>query len=169
MPQLGLSLAQLSPSLFFYLPLLKRTPSLVQYIFFNLDFISHFFSDTHITNKMDAKKLKSYLECPVCFLVPKAKILACSNGHKICESCFKRLKTVNHAKKCPLGGCDYSNPPHRIRDLEAIVENSDVKLSCSQSACKEEMTRQDLKSHEANVCLSKYDKLHHVLWFWSVD
>lgn len=105
---------------------------------------------------MDAKKLKSYLECPVCFLVPKGKILACSNGHKICESCHKKLKTVTHAKKCPLGGCDYSNPPHRIRDLEAIVENSDVKLSCSQSGCKEEMTRQDLKNHEARC---KYRKV----------
>jgi len=97
---------------------------------------------------MDAKKLKSYLECPVCLLVPKAKILACSNGHKICESCHKKLKTVAQAKKCPLGGCDYSNPPLRIRDLEAIVENSDVKLSCSLSGCRVEMTRQDLKIHE---------------------
>ena len=98
---------------------------------------------------MDAKKLKLYLECPVCLSVPAGKILACCNGHKICEACFMKLKTDENSKKCPQGGCNYNNPPHRCRDLEAIVENSDVKLSCSRPGCNEEMTRLNIHGHEA--------------------
>ena len=94
---------------------------------------------------MDAQTLKAHLECLICFLVPKAKIFSCCNGHKICESCHKKIKyTTANYKQCPQGGCRYNKPPHRLRDLEVIIDNSDVKVNCSKAGCEEEMPRTEL-------------------------
>ena len=79
--------------------------------------------------KMDAAKLKNCLECSVFLAVPKEKIFVCSNGHKIYESCHVKIMAIS--KLCPLGKCRYANPPQRNRDLEMIVDNSDVMFNCS--------------------------------------
>ncbi|KAJ8874505.1 hypothetical protein PR048_025365 [Dryococelus australis] len=42
------------------------------------------------------RKLKSVLECPVCFCVMKFKIRQCENGHSICQKCCRRVT------KCPV-------------------------------------------------------------------
>eukprot|EP00092_Neocalanus_flemingeri_P038390 GFUD01041796.1.p1 GENE.GFUD01041796.1~~GFUD01041796.1.p1 ORF type:complete len:258 (+),score=54.16 GFUD01041796.1:73-846(+) len=99
---------------------------------------------------MDASKLKTYLKCPVCLDIPRSKIFACSNGHKICESCYDKIRTTANmnAMLCPNGRCKYDNPPRRNRDLEYIVENSDVKLSCSRPLCQVEMAKDNLLKHE---------------------
>eukprot|EP00092_Neocalanus_flemingeri_P034617 GFUD01037655.1.p1 GENE.GFUD01037655.1~~GFUD01037655.1.p1 ORF type:complete len:259 (+),score=52.87 GFUD01037655.1:70-846(+) len=100
---------------------------------------------------MDATKLKTYLECPVCFIVPRSKIFVCKNSHKICEACYTKLKTQVNSKikLCPQGECMYDNPPSRNLDLESIVDNSDVKHCCERSQCEVEMTKANILEHEA--------------------
>ena len=89
--------------------------------------------------------------CPVCFQVPRSKILSCTNAHKICESCYD--KTVSSARQCPQGNCPYDEPPRRCRELEAIVDNADLELSCSNAnvGCTVEMRKEGLRKHEV-IC-----------------
>ena len=54
------------------------------------------------------KKLKSNLECPVCFVVPKVgPIYQCRNGHLLCNECHPKMK------RCPL--CNI--PLEKLRNL----------------------------------------------------
>ena len=94
---------------------------------------------------MNADILKSLVECPVCFQVPRGKILACSNSHKVCETCFDQISTSK--KQCPQGNCPYDQPPRRYRELEAIVENANIDFSCSyaKDGCNVEMEKETLK------------------------
>eukprot|EP00092_Neocalanus_flemingeri_P022055 GFUD01023920.1.p1 GENE.GFUD01023920.1~~GFUD01023920.1.p1 ORF type:complete len:257 (-),score=50.41 GFUD01023920.1:184-954(-) len=99
---------------------------------------------------MDASTLKEYLQCPVCWYIPRSKIFVCSNSHKICESCFAKIQTTvnTNSKPCPSCRCHYDDPPHRNLDLESIVENSKVELSCRRPRCQVEMTKDKLLEHE---------------------
>ena len=93
---------------------------------------------------MEAAKLKSYLECPICFLLPVGKILPCVNSHQICESCFYKL---TGAKNCPQG-CEFDIPPRRARVSEAMIENSDLDQNCSNPGCDVEMKKDGMAIHE---------------------
>ena len=104
---------------------------------------------------MDATKLRSYLECPVCLLLPRSNIFVCTNGHKICESCYNKLKGGERAKTCPQGGCTYDRPPRRARDAEAMIENSDFNLGCSRPGCLVEMKKGELDVHEISCVFRK--------------
>jgi len=97
---------------------------------------------------MNSAALKTVLECPVCFQVPRSKIFVCSNSHKICESCYGKITAG--AKQCPQGNCLYDEPPRRSRELEEIVENADLELSCSNASagCKVDMKKDELRKHE---------------------
>ena len=118
---------------------------------------------------MNADILKSLVECPVCFQVPRGKILACSNSHKICEACFKKI--VAARKQCPQGNCPYDQPPRRYRELEAIVEKANIDFSCiyAKDGCNVEMEKEALKKHEAECAFKvpgaapKWEK--HIYWF----
>jgi len=96
---------------------------------------------------MEPSKLKTYLECPVCYLLPKSRVFICTNSHKICESCYIEM-AGDVPKHCPQGGCDYDQPPRRGRDYEAMIENSDFELPCSKSGCNVEMKKGLLAAHE---------------------
>ena len=97
---------------------------------------------------MISAALKTLLECRVCFQVPRNKILICTNSHKICETCYDKITAG--AKQCPQGNCPYDEPPRRNRELEAIVDNIDLELSCSKASagCTVEMKKEALKKHE---------------------
>lgn len=95
---------------------------------------------------MEADKLKSYLECPICFLLPKSKIFTCVNSHQICESCYDKL---TGARNCPQG-CDYDQPPRRARVCEALIENSDLEHCCSKPGCEVELKKSRMAAHELN-------------------
>ena len=97
---------------------------------------------------MNSAALKTVLECPVCFQVPGSKIFVCSNSHKICESCYNKITAG--AKQCPQGNCPFDEPPRRYRELENIVENADIELSCSNAGagCKVEKKKGELREHE---------------------
>ena len=98
---------------------------------------------------MKAAKLKTFLECPVCLMLPRNKIFACINSHKICESCFVKLEGDEGAKSCPQGGCIFDKPPRRARDAEAIIENSNFQMPCGKPGCNTRVSRGQLKVHEA--------------------
>jgi len=93
---------------------------------------------------MDAAQLKSYLECPICFLLPKGKIFSCVNSHQICESCYNKLSGT---RNCPQG-CQFDQPPHRERVCEALIENSDLELNCSKPGCQVEMRKDHIAADE---------------------
>jgi len=93
---------------------------------------------------MEAAKLKSYLECPICFLLPGGRIFACVNSHQICESCYNKLPGAKH---CPQG-CGYDDPPRRARCFETLIENSDFKQECSKPGCTVEMKKDSIAAHE---------------------
>ena len=98
---------------------------------------------------MDAAILRTFLECPICFLVPRTEIFSCINSHKICKSCYGKLPGEDGTKQCPHGGCDFDKPPRRARDFEAMIDKSDCKLICSKPGCIQEMKKSEIKDHEA--------------------
>jgi len=104
---------------------------------------------------MNAAKLKSFLECPVCFLLPRNRIIDCTNGHKTCESCYNKLKGGEGSKVCPQGGCPYDKPPRRARDFEALIENSTFNIPCGKPGCHVEMKKDQLDIHERSCAFRK--------------
>jgi len=102
-----------------------------------------------VLNRIDKAQLKSLLECPVCLSLPTSKIFACINGHKICETCFEKLGTeAGRGRQCPLSRCCYDKAPRRLRDLEEIIDKSDLAFNCSRPGCDIELRREDLGNHE---------------------
>ena len=98
---------------------------------------------------MDKAQMKSLLECPVCLTLPTRKIFACINGHKICETCYDKLDTEGgRGMQCPLSRCCYDKAPRRLRDLEEIIDKSDLGFNCSRPGCDIELRREDLGNHE---------------------
>ena len=93
---------------------------------------------------MEAAKLKSYLECPICFLLPTGRIFSCVNSHQICESCHDKLVGGKH---CPQD-CEFNNPPHRARVCEAMSENSDFEQNCSKPGCDVEIKKDHIAAHK---------------------
>ena len=62
-------------------------------------------------------------ECPICFeemLTPR-KIFQCSQGHLLCENCFKKVS--DSTKVCPFCKTDVVTTPIRNRALEEAIEN----------------------------------------------
>lgn len=63
------------------------------------------------------------VECPICFneMISPIKIFQCSEGHVLCEKCFKSISESN--KVCPFCRIDIVTKPIRNRHLEEIIEN----------------------------------------------
>ena len=62
-------------------------------------------------------------ECPICFeeMLTPIKIFQCSQGHLLCENCFKKVS--DSAKVCPFCKRDVVTTPIRNRALEEAIEN----------------------------------------------
>lgn len=62
-------------------------------------------------------------ECPICFeeMLPFTKIFQCSQGHLLCENCYK--KVIESTKTCPFCKRDVASNPIRNRALEEAIEN----------------------------------------------
>ena len=98
---------------------------------------------------MEEALLISYLECPVCLTVPRSRIFYCINSHKICAPCYMKMaQDLRGNKLCPQGGCKFDKPPRRARDCEAMIENSDLDVSCIRPGCIVEMKKEEILQHE---------------------
>ena len=66
-------------------------------------------------------------ECPICFeeMLPPKKIFQCSQGHLLCEICFK--KVCESTKVCPFCKRDVVTTPIRNRALEEAIENESTQ------------------------------------------
>ena len=66
-------------------------------------------------------------ECPICFeeMLPPKKIFQCSQGHLLCEICFKKVS--ESTKLCPFCKIDVVATPIRNRALEEAIENEGAK------------------------------------------
>ena len=72
---------------------------------------------------MDSQRLRSFLECPICYAFsPDTHLLICRNGHNICSSCRSKVE------QCPVGRCDYDDEPPRNRMAESMLDNGAVQL-----------------------------------------
>ena len=62
-------------------------------------------------------------ECPICFeeMLTPMKIFQCSQGHLLCENCFKKVS--DSTKVCPFCKRDVVTTPIRNRALEEAIEN----------------------------------------------
>ena len=62
-------------------------------------------------------------ECPICFeeMLTPIKIFQCSQGHLLCEICFKKVS--ESTKVCPFCKRDVVTTPIRNRALEEAIEN----------------------------------------------
>lgn len=62
-------------------------------------------------------------ECPICFeeMQPPIKIFQCSEGHILCENCFKKI--IESTKTCPFCGRDVASSAIRNRALEEVIDN----------------------------------------------
>ena len=62
-------------------------------------------------------------ECPICFeeMLPPKKIFQCSQGHLLCDICFKKVS--ESTKVCPFCKRDVVTTPIRNRALEEAIEN----------------------------------------------
>ena len=104
---------------------------------------------------MDFSLMKSLLECPVCYTIPRNQsIFLCSNSHKICQTCFDLLEL----KICPQGKCEYKDEqPMRNRDLEKIIAECDIDLSCHnwREGCTVEAKKKELEEHETECDFRK--------------
>ena len=74
-------------------------------------------------DKIVEKIGESSRECPICFeeMVSPIKIFQCSEGHLICENCFKRISESTQI--CPFCRRDVVLSPIRNRALEEVIEN----------------------------------------------
>lgn len=62
-------------------------------------------------------------ECPICMeeMEPSIKIFQCSEGHWLCENCFKKVS--ESTKICPTCRRDVTSNPIRNRGLEEMIVN----------------------------------------------
>jgi hypothetical protein len=70
------------------------------------------------------------VDCPICFTMMLGKIVACNDGHHLCEDCFAKLEAP---KRC--GTCRevFPTPPPRQRGLEQLIER--FELPCEHNDC----------------------------------
>lgn len=70
------------------------------------------------------------VDCPICFTMMLGKIVACMDGHHLCEDCFAKLEVP---KRC--GTCRevFPTPPPRQRGLEQLIER--FELPCEHDGC----------------------------------
>ena len=69
------------------------------------------------------------LDCPVCLEIPRnVHALQCSNGHMICETCFKRLmrRGPEENKRCPNCREKYKKELPRCLVVEKLIAAANI-------------------------------------------
>jgi len=112
--------------------------------------------------------LKTHVECPVCFEVPRTgPIYACPNGHHVCKNCKKESCPIcrevmgnnksllavevieNVLHKCKFVKCEDVFPLGKeLTEHERICKHR--KVSCPRSDCDKEFPLSDLLEHLGN-------------------
>eukprot|EP00467_Chlorarachnion_reptans_P004133 CAMPEP_0114491790 /NCGR_PEP_ID=MMETSP0109-20121206/3200_1 /TAXON_ID=29199 /ORGANISM="Chlorarachnion reptans, Strain CCCM449" /LENGTH=531 /DNA_ID=CAMNT_0001668571 /DNA_START=204 /DNA_END=1795 /DNA_ORIENTATION=+ len=77
-----------------------------------------------------AGNLLSILECPVCMMVYKDKVMMCSNGHSICGRCMDSLPD----QRCPTCRVKMGNIRNRI--VERMLESAALPCVHREYGCK---------------------------------
>jgi len=87
-------------------------------------------------------KMKSQLECPVCFNIPRdLPVPMCPSGHIVCRPCKTRVKD------CPT--CRQPMPANMTNSLVgALIEQVQHSCKYSDQGCEVKMMLQDLVIHE---------------------
>jgi len=86
--------------------------------------------------------IQNFFECPVCFKSLYGEIYSCTNGHPLCQKCYRKLIPP----KCPT--CR-SATIKRDHGLERLGTNIDMcpLFVCPHEMCDLTFTKQDLKKH----------------------
>ena len=87
-------------------------------------------------------KIRSQLECPVCFNIPRdLPIPSCPSGHIVCRSCKERVRD------CPT--CRQPMPANSTNSLVgALIEQVEHRCKYNDQGCKVKMMLKDLVTHE---------------------
>ena len=98
-------------------------------------------SELELSNILDG--VSSFLECQVCFYVPRnIPITCCKNGHLICSRCFE---CINDPSKCPT--CKSS-----MDNFNTVASNiiSVIKHECkyARHGCSQKMKLKEIAEHE---------------------
>lgn len=93
----------------------------------------------------DKRELRSMLECPVCFELPRLKssgIYGCRNGHVLCQNCSAKVK------QCPI--CRNEDMKCRSLVVEKLLASNfnDEEFNCRNTDCSKRMNLQALTEHE---------------------
>jgi len=89
-------------------------------------------------------RVKSQLECPVCFNIPRElPIPSCPSGHIVCRPCKKRVT------ECPT--CRQPMPANMTNSLAgALIEQVQHKCKFGDQGCNVKMMLKELQVHEKN-------------------
>merc|ERR1719318_1814922 len=115
----------------------------------------------------------TYLECPVCLLLPRSRIFSCVNSHQICEHCYSmpgcnvevkkdqvqahELKCIFRPVPCPVTSCQLKI---LFKDIFAHVQSRHYLRRANPLAAQP-----DISHHISQHCLDAVD-LKCDLFFW---
>ena len=87
-------------------------------------------------------RVRSQLECPVCFNIPRDLPLpSCPSGHFVCRTCKTRVKD------CPT--CRQPMPDNMTNSaIGALIEHVEHSCKFSDQGCKVKMMLKELVTHE---------------------
>ena len=104
-------------------------------------------SATH--NCVSLETLKSNLECPVCFIVPKmGPIYQCRNGHLLCNECHPKMK------RCPLCKVPLEKLRNLLSEQIAAMICPEYQFSINRSEGKREVIWQGDLGWKENISQS---------------
>ena len=100
-------------------------------------------------------RVRQALSCPVCYEVQRRYYL-CRNSHALCEECYDNLVHW----RCPIGRCNYDDPPRRARHLEGIIDRLGFEFECENFPCQFRGTISELEEHE-EICSNAFHGHEH--------
>lgn len=107
-------------------------------------------SSSSVTRSISTEEIREYLECPICYHVPRpgAPIFACAQGHMICSQCRPQIET------CPICRISITEEnQQRLYFAERLLEDK-IPAQCkfNHLGCQVELIGHLLAQHENGQC-----------------
>lgn len=100
----------------------------------------------HLEPDSDSK-IKSALECTICFTIPRAAVYMCSASHSLCDVCYQKIKKAK--PQCPTCKQTLSDSG-RNHVAEKII--AALVFSCDNADCTFRGTLEALAIHQSQTC-----------------
>ncbi|XP_050440047.1 uncharacterized protein LOC126845436 [Adelges cooleyi] len=100
-----------------------------------------------------AELIRKALECPVCLALACRVRCCCSNGHMVCDTCYRRLE-MNESPTCPMCRSPLSETIFVAAAVETALTDitKTMKTTCSYrpNGCRELVAVHDVNDHEVS-------------------